>query len=184
MRDIETAMTQPYSRSSLVGKLGYSRIPLHHRVAKKISVLWLLWSRENLDRIRLNSYDDETSGLNRYRVFFLVFSSVLAVSALWLIWQCLGTHLPCCDANQYGRMGAAYRDVGLWKDNDDSDLRTFGFPFYLFLFGGELSPDTAWGATSSSLFLWNTVFFVLASWFFVISAARIGVYPGFPKTTG
>ena len=25
MKDVETAMTQPYSRSSLVGKLGYSR---------------------------------------------------------------------------------------------------------------------------------------------------------------
>ena len=26
MKDVETAMTQPYSRSSLVGKLGYSQI--------------------------------------------------------------------------------------------------------------------------------------------------------------
>ena len=28
VRDLETAMSQPYSRSSLVGKLGYSRIPV------------------------------------------------------------------------------------------------------------------------------------------------------------
>ena len=29
MKDVETAMTQPYSRSSLVGKLGYSQIISH-----------------------------------------------------------------------------------------------------------------------------------------------------------
>ena len=38
MKDVETAMTQPYSRSSLVGKLGYSQIPHCARASWTVQV--------------------------------------------------------------------------------------------------------------------------------------------------
>ena len=88
--------------------------------------------------------------MSRHRYLFLVVSSVVAIAVLWGVWRHLGTHLPCCDALDYGKFGASVRDVGLWGGFLRSDLRTFGFPLYLSLFGGELSPDTAWGCQGRS----------------------------------
>ena len=96
----------------------------------------------------------------------------------------VNTHLPCCDALGYGKFGASVRDVGLWGGFLGSDLRTFGFPLYLSLFGGELSPDTVWGTTSGSLFVCNIALFLLAAWFFVISAAKIDRRFFFPLAAG
>ena len=101
--------------------------------------------------------------MSRYRYLFLVMSSAVAVAVLWGIWRYLNTHLPCCDALGYGKFGASVRDVGLWGGFLGSDLRTFGFPLYLSLFGGELSPDTVWGTTSASLFVCNIALFLLAA---------------------
>ena len=76
--------------------------------------------------------------MSRHRYFFLMLSSIVAVAVLWGIWRYRGTHLPCCDALGYGVFGASIREVGLWKHFLGSDYRTFGFPLYLSLFGGEL----------------------------------------------
>ncbi len=122
--------------------------------------------------------------MSRYRYLFLVMSSVVAVAVLGAVWRHLGTHLPWGDALQYGRIGPSVRDVGLWGGFVGSHYRTFGFPLHLSLFGGELSPDTVWGTTSGSLFVGNIVLFLLAAWFFVISAAKIDRRFFFPLAAG
>ncbi len=120
--------------------------------------------------------------MSHRRYLFLVSSSLVAVAVLWGIWRHLGTRV-CCDALGYGEFGASIRDVGLWGGFLGSNYRTFGFPLYLSLFGGELSSETVWGTTSGSLFVWNIALFLLAAWFFIISAARINRRFFFPLAT-
>ena len=122
--------------------------------------------------------------MSRHRYFFLILSSIVAVAVLWGVWRHLATHLPCCDALSYGEFGASIREVGLWGGFLGSHYRTFGFPLYLSLVGGELSLDTVWGTTSGSLFAWNVALFLLAAWFFVISAAKIDRRFFFPLAAG